>query len=121
MVVVVMVIIVVMPLNLRPRTPTYVYSKMSFWYLVPDFVFFRFLLRILPLPHRQGCYIGQESISRVNAYNAVKAGLYGVAFDEPGVPEGAELVTEETGKRCKNRVVRWLTLRVVITKRSVLS
>ena len=54
---------------------------------------------MLPPPLLQGCYIGQESISRVNAYNAVKTGLYGVVFDEPGVPEGAELVVEETGKR----------------------
>lgn len=46
----------------------------------------------------------------MNAYNAVKAGLYGVAFDEPGVPEGAELVVEETSKRYRNRAVRWLTL-----------
>lgn len=48
---------------------------------------------------RQGCYIGQESISRVNAYKAVKNGLYGVSFEKPGVPEGAELLAEETGKR----------------------
>lgn len=62
----------------------------------PTLIVFFFILPRAPL---QGCYIGQESISRVNAYNAVKAGLYGVAFEEAGVPEGAELVVEETGKR----------------------
>lgn len=35
----------------------------------------------------------------MNAYNAVKTSLYGVLFEAPGVPEGAELVTEDTGKR----------------------
>lgn len=49
---------------------------------------------------RQGCYIGQESISRVNAYNAVKTSLYGVAFEESAsLEEGAALVVEETGER----------------------
>lgn len=48
----------------------------------------------------KGCYIGQESISRVNAYNAVRTALYGVSFEESAsVEEGAELVDEETGAR----------------------
>eukprot|EP00903_Cladosiphon_okamuranus_P014642 g13577.t1 len=48
----------------------------------------------------KGCYIGQESISRVNAYNAVRTALYGVSFEESAsVEEGAELLVEETGKR----------------------
>lgn len=48
----------------------------------------------------KGCYIGQETISRVNAYNAVKTALYGVSFEESAlVEEGAELIVGETGKR----------------------
>lgn len=48
----------------------------------------------------KGCYIGQESISRVNAYNAVRTALYGVSFEESAsVEEGAELIVEETGAR----------------------
>eukprot|EP00752_Nemacystus_decipiens_P011876 g10532.t1 len=48
----------------------------------------------------KGCYIGQESISRVNAYNAVRTALYGVSFEESAsVEEGAELLTQETGAR----------------------
>lgn len=35
----------------------------------------------------------------MNAYNAVKTGLYGVVFEDADVAEGAELVSEETGKR----------------------
>lgn len=35
----------------------------------------------------------------MNAYNAVKTGLYGVVFEDGSVAEGAELVSEETGKR----------------------
>lgn len=48
----------------------------------------------------KGCYIGQESISRVNAYNAVKTALFGVSFEESAsVTEGAKLVVEETGEK----------------------
>lgn len=48
----------------------------------------------------QGCYIGQESISRVNAYGAVKNALYGVSFEESASPEeGTALYDAETGKR----------------------
>lgn len=46
----------------------------------------------------KGCYIGQETISRVNAYNAVNTALYGVSFED-SVEEGAELIVQETGKR----------------------
>ncbi|CAM9768188.1 unnamed protein product [Scytosiphon promiscuus] len=48
----------------------------------------------------KGCYIGQESISRVNAYGAVKNALYGVSFEESAAAEeGTALYDEETGKR----------------------
>ncbi|CAM9112704.1 unnamed protein product [Hapterophycus canaliculatus] len=48
----------------------------------------------------KGCYIGQESISRVNAYGAVKNALYGVSFEESASPEeGTQLYAEETGTR----------------------
>ncbi|CAN0303023.1 unnamed protein product, partial [Discosporangium mesarthrocarpum] len=30
----------------------------------------------------KGCYIGQETISRVNAFNAVRTQLFGVVFDD---------------------------------------
>ncbi|CAM9134422.1 unnamed protein product [Ectocarpus fasciculatus] len=47
----------------------------------------------------KGCYIGQESISRVNAYNAVSKALYGVSFEDSASPEqGTELFVQETGK-----------------------
>ncbi|CBN74309.1 folate-binding protein YgfZ [Ectocarpus siliculosus] len=47
----------------------------------------------------KGCYIGQESISRVNAYNAVSKALYGVSFEDSTSPEqGTELFVQETGK-----------------------
>lgn len=56
----------------------------------------------------QGCYIGQESISRVNAYKAIKTALYGIVFDDNeedeegargSVSEGDQLVVQETGAR----------------------
>ncbi|CAN0144953.1 unnamed protein product, partial [Ectocarpus sp. 13 AM-2016] len=59
----------------------------------------------------QGCYIGQESISRVNAYNAVSKALYGVSFEDSASPqEGTELFVQETAKR---RVVLGIVAGVV--------
>ncbi|CAM9180753.1 unnamed protein product, partial [Choristocarpus tenellus] len=48
----------------------------------------------------KGCYIGQETISRVNAYNAVKSQLFGVVFTEGGeVEEGTILFLEGAKER----------------------
>lgn len=60
-----------------------------------------FTADLYPLPRgtTQGCYIGQESIARVNSYKALKNTLYGVAFERPGVPERAELMAIDEGKR----------------------
>ncbi|CAM9276701.1 unnamed protein product [Ectocarpus sp. 12 AP-2014] len=61
----------------------------------------------------KGCYIGQESISRVNAYNAVSKALYGVSFENSASPqEGTELFVQETGKR---RVVLEIVFAGVVT------
>lgn len=51
----------------------------------------------------QGCYIGQETIARVNSYKALKNTLYGVVFERPGVPERAGLITVDEGKRQETR------------------
>ncbi|GAB4343530.1 MAG: glycine cleavage T C-terminal barrel domain-containing protein [Cyanophyceae cyanobacterium] len=60
---------------------------------------------------QKGCYIGQETIARLDAYDGVKQYLYGFRFDRP-VAVGADLVVvdpdqpeqEEAGQRAAGRL-----------------
>jgi folate-binding protein YgfZ len=60
---------------------------------------------------QKGCYIGQETIARLDTYDGVKQYLYGFRFDRP-VAVGADLVvvdpdqpaSEEAGQRAAGRL-----------------
>lgn len=100
--------VAVAPIDLRPPLcETFLFvtvtsSPVSCEYVVCTLLLLPFNTFPLNVLGVQGCYIGQETISRVNAYNGVKKVLQGVSFNEGNrdqVCEGDALVAEESGIR----------------------